>query len=103
MTNQPLAGGGGGWRDPATDTVRRTFTILTTTPNERIARLHDRMPVVLEAEAWKLWLDPDLADVGELHGLLRPSPSDAIEIVPVRPLVNDVRNDGPELIVPLAG
>jgi putative SOS response-associated peptidase YedK len=98
-----LAGLWSGWRDPATDTVRRTFAIVTTTPNEPIARLHDRMPVVLEPGAWKLWLDPDLADVGELHGLLRPSPGDAIEIVPVRPLVNDVRNDGPELIVPLAG
>jgi putative SOS response-associated peptidase YedK len=102
---QPLALAGlwSGWRDPATDSVRRTFTILTTTPNEPIARLHDRMPVVLEPEAWNLWLDPGPADVGELHGLLRPSPGDAIEVVPVRPLVNDVRNDGPELIVPLSG
>ena len=42
-----LAGLWAGWRDPATDTVRRTFTIITTTPNEALADLHDRMPVVL--------------------------------------------------------
>ena len=43
---------------PADRRARRTFTIVTTTPNEPIARLHDRMPVVLEPDAWDLWLDP---------------------------------------------
>ena len=43
-----LAGLWSGWRDPAIDAVRRTFTILTTTPNALIAPLHDRMPVILE-------------------------------------------------------
>ena len=90
-----------GWRDPITDAPRRTFTILTTTPNEPIARLHDRMPVVLAPEAWDLWLDPELTDVGELHGLLRPAPADPFELVQVRPLVNNVRNNGPELLVPV--
>ena len=48
-----------------------------------------------------LWLDPELTDVGELHGLLRPAPADPFELVQVRPLVNNVRNDGPELLVPV--
>ena len=96
-----LAGLWSGWRDPLTDAPRRTFTILTTTPNEPIARLHDRMPVVLAPEAWDLWLDPELTDVGELHGLLRPAPADPFELVQVRPLVNNVRNNGPELLVPV--
>jgi putative SOS response-associated peptidase YedK len=95
-----LAGLWSGWRDPAGDAVRRTFTILTTTPNEPIARLHDRMPVILEPADWSLWLDPTLTDVGELHGLLRPAPGEPFEIRRVGPLVNDVRNDGPELIAP---
>ena len=43
-----LAGLWAGWRDPATETVRRTFTIITTTPNEALADLHDRMPVVID-------------------------------------------------------
>ena len=98
-----LAGLWSGWRDPLTDTVRRTFTILTTTPNASVARLHDRMPVVLAPQDWSLWLDPALTDVGELHGLLRPAPDEPFEILAVRPLVNNVRNNGPELIAPLDG
>ena len=47
-----LAGLWAGWRDPATDTVRRTFTIITTTPNAALADLHDRMPVVIGVDAW---------------------------------------------------
>ncbi|MEO8228156.1 MAG: SOS response-associated peptidase [Chloroflexota bacterium] len=97
-----LAGLWSGWRDPATDTVRRTFTIVTTNPNDAIAGLHDRMPAILEPVDWALWLDPALQDVGELHGLLGPSPSEPLEIVAVAQLVNNVRNNGPELIRPLA-
>ena len=96
-----LAGLWSGWRDPATDLVRRTFTIVTTTPNDRIAALHDRMPVILDPADWALWLDPTLDDVGELQGLLRPAPVDPLEIVAVSTLVNNVRNDGPELILPI--
>ncbi len=96
-----LAGLWSGWRDPSTDTVRRTFTILTTTPNGPISRLHNRMPVVLDPANWDIWLDPGLVDIGELQGLFRPAPEDPFEIVAVRPLVNNVRNDGPDLIVPL--
>ena len=42
-----LAGLWAGWHDPSIDEVRRTFTIVTTTPNDALAELHDRMPVVL--------------------------------------------------------
>ena len=96
-----LAGLWSGWRDPATDTVRRTFTIVTTTPNDRIAPLHDRMPVILDPADWSLWLDSTLDDIGELHGLLRPAPAEPLEILAVSTLVNNVRNDGPELVRPL--
>ncbi len=56
-----LAGLWSGWRDPATDTVRRTFTIITTTPNQALADLHDRMPVVLSDGEWARWLRPATA------------------------------------------
>jgi putative SOS response-associated peptidase YedK len=95
-----LAGLWSGRRDLATDEVRRTFAILTTAPNEAIARLHDRMPVINGPADWSHWLDPGRTDVGELHGFLRPAPDGPLEIRRVRPLVNDVRNDGPELVVP---
>lgn len=75
-------------------------TIVTTTPNELMSRLHTRMPVILPAAAWAVWLDPALADLGELQGLLRPSDADLVAY-PVAPLVNSVRNQGPALIEPV--
>ncbi len=97
-----LAGLWAGWHDPATDAVRRTFTIVTTTANRSLAGLHDRMPVILADAAWAQWLDPTPVDRGELIGLFVPSDAVALEIYPVPRLVNDVRQDGPELIEPLA-
>ena len=67
-----------------------------------MSELHDRMPVVVHPDAWARWLDPVLADPGELHGLLIPSEDEPLSIYPVVPLVNNVRNNGPELIAPLA-
>jgi putative SOS response-associated peptidase YedK len=96
-----LAGLWAGWREPDTGSVRRTFSIVTTTPNDAIATLHDRMPVVLEPATWDRWLDPRPADPSELMGLLGPSETD-LEIYPVGRDVNDVRRDGPELIARIA-
>ncbi|MFL5688583.1 MAG: SOS response-associated peptidase [Chloroflexota bacterium] len=96
-----LAGLWAGWRDPETEAVRRTFTIITTTPNEALAGLHDRMPVVIAEDAWDRWLDPAPPDPSELLGLLVPDEDLDLEVYPVERLVNDVRRDGPELIEPL--
>ena len=93
-----LAGLWASWKDPATDTIRRTFTIVTTVPNAAMAALHDRMPVVIADDAWARWLDPESPDPGELLGLLVPSHAIELEIHAVSRLVNDVRNDGPDLI-----
>jgi putative SOS response-associated peptidase YedK len=97
-----LAGLWSGWRDPAADRVVRTFTIVTSGPNDQMADLHDRMPVVVPEAAWSTWLDPRLDDLAELNGLLAPNEGVALRIVAVGPLVNNVRNDGPELIEPVA-
>ncbi len=96
-----LAGLWAGWKDPATETVRRTFTIITTTPNEAMADLHDRMPVVIPDDAWDRWLDPTIPDPTELRAMLEPSDDIALRIYAVNRDVNDVRRDGPELIEPL--
>jgi putative SOS response-associated peptidase YedK len=97
-----LAGLWAGRRDDE-GIVRRTFTIVTTRANATIADLHDRMPVVLPPDTWATWLGADGADIGELHGLLVPSDELPLAIYPVVRLVNNVRNDGRELIAPLAG
>jgi putative SOS response-associated peptidase YedK len=99
-----LAGLWAGWRDPSSDPeaplIRRTFTIVTTTPNEAIADLHDRMPVVLPDDAWDRWLAPT-TDPGELRAMLAPNDEVALRIFAVERFVNDVRRDGPELVEPL--
>jgi putative SOS response-associated peptidase YedK len=96
-----FAGLWAGWRDPESDEVRRTFSIVTTRANTAVAELHDRMPVVLAPGAWARWLDPGLQDASELFGLFEPSPADDLELFAVAPLVNNVRNNGPELIQPI--
>jgi putative SOS response-associated peptidase YedK len=97
-----LAGLWDGWRDPAADAVRRTFTIVTTTPNQTMAAIHDRMPVVLDEADWARWLDPRTVDRGELRAMLEPRDGPDLVLTPVSQLVNNVRNDGPELVVPLS-
>ena len=101
-----LAGLWAGWRDPETDQVRRTFTIVTTTPSDAMADLHDRMPVVLEESTWDRWLVDGRAgppvDEVELLAMLQPTDAIQLRIYPVNRYVNDVRRDGPELIEPLS-
>jgi putative SOS response-associated peptidase YedK len=77
----------------------RSCTILTTTANEVVAPLHDRMPVILPPEAEEMWLDR-ATPVPALHELLRPLAPDETVVRPVGPAVNDVRYDGPECLAP---
>lgn len=89
------------WMD-ATGNAVYSFTILTTHPNEKMRRLHHRMPVILkESDEW-IWLDPTIHDPGVLHSLLSPCESEDIEMYPVSTVVNSPKNDGPECIRPLA-
>src|SRR4051812_2591780 len=85
--------------DRTTDPLR-SCTIITGEPNEKIAEIHDRMPVILPPSAWAAWLDPDNDDVETLGQLLVPAPAALIELHPVRRAVHNVREKGPELIEP---
>jgi putative SOS response-associated peptidase YedK len=64
-----LAGLWENWRSPAGEWVR-SFAIITTTPNDLCAELHNRMPVVLGAQVWSAWLGEDPADLPRLQALL---------------------------------
>ncbi|MDB5306058.1 MAG: yedK [Gemmataceae bacterium] len=78
-----------------------TTCIVTTEANSLMAPLHDRMPVIVPREAHSAWLDPETPG-DELRGLLRPYPSEAMEMYEVDPkYVNSPRNDGPECIEPV--
>lgn len=100
-----LAGLWSGWKDPASDPesplIVRTFTIVTSAPNDALGDLHDRMPVIIPDDAWDRWLDPTSIDPGERIGLLQPTDEIALRIHAVSRAVNDVRRDGPELVEPL--
>ena len=67
--------------------------ILTTKPNERLASIHDRMPVILQPVAYEPWLDPGLQDATRLVPFLTPYPADAMIAAPVSRRVNDPRVD----------
>lgn len=72
--------------------------LLTTTPNELMEPIHDRMPVILPRDAWDLWLDPGVAEVERLEELLVPAPASAMEAFPVSTHVNNPRNDDPKCL-----
>ena len=85
-------------RDEQTGDWLRSCTIITTRPNELVATLHDRMPVILPRDGEVEWLDPDLS-VEQAMSLLEPYPSQRMQVRPVSSLVNSVQNDGPELLI----
>lgn len=80
----------------------RTVTLITDEPNDKVAPIHNRMVVCLPEEAWDTWLDPAVGK-DEAAKLLVPIASEELEVFPVVPLVSNVKNEGPELLEPLAG
>ncbi|WP_370249519.1 SOS response-associated peptidase [Nocardioides sp.] len=93
------------WRDPtrADDDPARfrwTCTVITTEAEDALGRIHDRMPLMVEPERRAAWLDPRTEGPGLLD-LLTPAAPGRLEAYPVSSLVSNVRNNGPELVVPL--
>lgn len=87
------------WRSAEGESVVST-TIITTAAPERMAAIHDRMPLVLAASEWAEWLDPTVPG-GVLRAFLAPPPAaivEALELRPVGAAVGNVRNDSAALI-----
>ena len=89
------------WRDPQADAWLDSCTIITTAANRLVAPVHDRMPVILPRAAEAAWLDPEL-DPAAVDALLVPYPAEQMHAAEASLLVNSVKNDGPELLDPLA-
>ena len=90
------------WRGPDGDgDPFPSVTIITGAANEKMAAIHDRMPIVLPPAAWDTWLDRDVSDLDLLGGLLVPAPSELITLHPVSTEVNNVRNGGAHLSDPV--
>jgi putative SOS response-associated peptidase YedK len=77
-----------------------TVAILTTSPNDLVARVHDRMPVILPLDALAAWLDPRTSPA-DLAPMLLAAPDEALRMWPVGTAVNRVGTDGPELLRPI--
>lgn len=80
---------------------RRTCTIITTSANTLVSRLHDRMPVILPPEDYGLWLGEVPAATEELMALLKPFPTDQMEAYPVGFEISKVGREGPGLLEPV--
>jgi putative SOS response-associated peptidase YedK len=94
------------WRDPTKgdddpDRFRWTCTILTTDAEDDLGRIHDRMPLLVERDKYGAWLDPTQSDPELLSGLLVPAAPGRLQAYPVSTMVNNVKNNGPELVEPL--
>lgn len=90
------------WKDRESADVVESCTIVTTTPNQLAATIHDRMPVILPWERHGDWLAAD-ADPGALAALLAPYPAAEMEAIPVSTWVNSPAHDDPRCVEPLAG
>jgi putative SOS response-associated peptidase YedK len=98
------------WKDPnpsqpgAASQILESFTIISTTPNELTAAVHDRMPVILRPQDYDLWLSHPPAAVSaparplELLALLRPYPADQMAAREAHIDVGNVRNNHPGLL-----
>jgi len=88
------------WRSPRGEIIN-SCSIITTAPNELMAGIHDRMPVILTREAEQAWLDRKVVDKSFLKSLLVPYPADLMMAYEVSSMVNSPKNNGPECLEPV--
>jgi putative SOS response-associated peptidase YedK len=85
-----------GWKDPATQEWLHTCTIITGEPNELVAQIHTRMPVILAEEHHEAWLTNQAG-----KEVLVPFPGAAMRAWPISPRVNSPKNNDADLLVPV--
>lgn len=89
------------WAESESPDEPPVFVILTTRANRRVARLHDRMPVMLRRDLEGAWLDPSHAWAGLSAEIAAPFPAEDMDDYAVSTRVNDPRHDAPDCIVPV--
>jgi len=89
------------WRSPDGNEIK-SFTIITTQPNELVGSIHTRMPVILPVEVLPIWLNPSPQKPEELQKFMVPFPSTEMLATPISSYVNNPANDGPECITEYA-
>jgi putative SOS response-associated peptidase YedK len=88
------------WEAPDSSQIE-SCTLLTTEPNELMRPIHDRMPVILPADGYRVWLDPAMEKPERLLPLFRPYPAEEMTAEPVSTFVNSPAHEGPECIAPV--
>ena len=88
------------WHSSESDHVL-SCTIITTTPNELMEPIHNRMPVILSAEAYDVWLAPGEQSGAKMQSLLAPYPATEMQAYAISTFVNSPSNDSPECILPV--
>ena len=104
LDGEPLAVAGlwAAWKDPEDPEGRflHSATIVTTAANETMTAVHDRMPVVVPKARWAEWLDPANADIEAFGSIFTQADDQSLTMHPVSTDVNNVKNNGPELLNP---
>jgi len=88
------------WRPKTGDPIV-SCTIITTEPNELMAEIHNRMPVILEKKNEEMWIDPAVEEEKLLQSFLKPFPSKKMKCYPVSRFVNAPSNDTPKCVEPM--
>lgn len=91
------------WKDPAGDAVVDSFSMITTSANTFMEKIHNRMPVILEEEDEQRWLDPENTDTDDLVKLLKPCPSKWLYAYEISSAINSPKNNRKELLEPVSG
>jgi putative SOS response-associated peptidase YedK len=86
------------WTNPEGEEIR-SFAILTTTPNSLMEKIHDRMPVILEKDAEKRWIEDSSTET--LIELMKPCAGASLVAYPVSKLINSPHYDSPEILEPV--
>ncbi len=88
------------WKNPEGEWIS-SCTIITTSANELMAPIHDRMPVILPEEAEEAWINLEIDDAEMLKAFIKPFPAASLEAFEVSSMVNAAKNQGAELIEPV--
>jgi putative SOS response-associated peptidase YedK len=88
------------WTSPDGEKIC-SCTIITTAANDLVATIHDRMPAIVPRDKVDMWLDPGFQDSEMLKRILRPYPSEEIEMYPVSSKINSVKMDSATNITPI--
>lgn len=89
------------WTDPETGATLTTSTIVTTSPNDLVGTIHNRMPAILERRDYRIWLTPGEVSDDVLMNFIRPYPSAGMEAYEVPRLVNNPAYDSSDCADPL--